>query len=202
MLASLDARAQSIPIAGSSPMPCSGAISTAPSTMPTNVLRGSSGGRPRAASLRRRSCARQPALLPLSLPTSPQRGLASTALSRGLSKAFEPLIWQPQRYRCGLKSSKTHFAGSGCIELMRRPPSITDRRPQARGGAIENCMTLSTYHPHPHSLMGNEGSEGSFGVQKEPSNYPHEGNEGASRNGGNRSKLVAPKPVTHSIVPG
>ena len=24
----------------------------------------------------------------------------------------------------------------------------------------------------------------------------------ASRNGGNRSKLVAPKPVTHSIVPG
>ena len=57
--------------------------------------------------------------------------------------------------------------------------------------------TLRANYPHLIPLKGDEGSEGSFYAEKEPSNSRHEGNEGGSSPGsGDVNSVVKDDPYT------
>ena len=64
----------------------------------------------------------------------------------------------------------------------------------AGSASSENYPRQTTLNPHP--IKGGEGSEGSFGCPQEPSNSPHEGSEGSSRQRSKDENQVVGDPGT------
>jgi hypothetical protein len=69
----------------------------------------------------------------------------------------------------------------------------------AQGGEPSEQNQPPPNYPHLIPLKGDEGSEGSFGVQKVPSNHPHEGYEGSSRQSCNEAMPVVSEPAKGEI---